>query len=292
MLSRKLRAIIGIAILIVVFVGALVVTQLPGIGAGALLFPRRNPSRLPTPERCVDQRFNGASSITLAGWRCRPADGAATATVIYMHGIADNRDSAVGAIDRFTSRGYDVIAYDSRAHGRSEGDRCTYGYYEKDDLRAVITQLEATEVVVIGHSLGAAVALQAAAIDSRILAVVAASTFSDLRTIATERASSVFFPPFAIPWAFDRTEQEGRFFIDDASPLRAAEQIRAPVFLIHGADDRDTSPAHSQRVFDALRSRKHLTIVPGAGHNDVMRAEVWKAVETWLDVELAPGSTS
>ena len=287
--SRKHRRIITIALSIIVVALALIVSQLPGIGAGALLFPRRHLSQLPSPPGCVEQRFAGAS-VTLAGWRCRSARGAARATVIYLHGIADNRDSAVGAIQRFTSSGYDVIAYDSRAHGGSEGDRCTYGFYEKDDLRAVITQIEAAEVIVIGQSLGAAVALQAAAIDSRIRAVVAASTFSDLRTIATERATSVFFPGFAIPWALDRAGQDGRFSVNEASPLRAAASIRAPVFLIHGAEDGDTSPAHSRRVFDALISRKHLKIVPGAGHNDVMRDEVWQEVQDWLDAELAQPS--
>ena len=281
----KPRTTIIIAFAIVAFASALLVSQLPGIGAGALLFPRRLPSRLPPPPHCVEQQFAGAS-INLSGWHCRSARGAAKTTIIYLHGIADNRDSAVGAISRFTSRGYDVVAYDGRAHGRSEGDRCTYGFYERDDLQAVITQLGATDVVVIGHSLGAAVALQAAATDSRIRAVVAASTFSDLRTIATERAASVFFPRFAIPWALARTEQEGRFPIDEVSPLRGAGSIRASVFLIHGAEDRDTSPAHSQRVFDAINSRKHLTIVPGAGHNDVMRNAVWKDVEEWVDAEL------
>lgn len=285
MTNVMVRTITTIACSFVVLASALLTWQLPGIGAGALLFPTRRPSRLPAPDRCVEQVFTGAS-IGLAGWRCRAIGDRGRSTIIYLHGIADNRDSAVGVIGRFTALGYDVVAYDGRAHGRSEGDRCSYGYYEKEDLKAVITQLGVTNVGVIGLSLGAAVALQAAAIDPRIRAVVAASTFSDLRTIATERASTVFFPAFAIPWAFSRTEQDGGFLIDDASPLRAAAHIRASVHLIHGAEDRDTAPAHSERVFNALTSRKHLTIVPGAGYNDVMRENVWRLVETWLDAEL------
>jgi cephalosporin-C deacetylase-like acetyl esterase len=41
--------------------------------------------------------------------------------------------------------------------------------------------------MLLGTSLGGAVAIQAAAIDPRISAVVAAEVFSDLRTIAGER---------------------------------------------------------------------------------------------------------
>jgi uncharacterized protein len=289
-LNTTVRYAIAITSVVTVGATALAISQLPGIGAGALLFPTRHLSRLPPPEGCVERNFTGATG-TLAGWHCRTSAGAKS-TIVYLHGIADNRDSAVGVIRRFTARGYDVIAYDSRAHGRSDGDRCTYGFFEKDDLRLVIGEAGATDVVLIGQSLGAAVALQAAAIEPRVRAVVAASTFSDLRTIATERAAMFFFPSFAIGPALDRTEHDGGFKIDDASPLRAAANIRAPVFLIHGANDIDTAPEHSRRVFAALRARKRLAIVPDANHNDVMRDEVWQQTEAWLETELEASGLS
>ncbi len=65
------------------------------------------------------------------------ADQVFVAAVDVM-GIADNRDTSIGVIERFTRRGFNVIAYDSRGHGRSEGDRCTYGFFEKQDLRRVL----------------------------------------------------------------------------------------------------------------------------------------------------------
>ena len=43
--------------------------------------------------------------------------------------------------DHFLARGFDVVAYDSRAHGESEGDVCTYGFYEKEDLRRVLDRV-------------------------------------------------------------------------------------------------------------------------------------------------------
>jgi dipeptidyl aminopeptidase/acylaminoacyl peptidase len=65
-----------------------------------------------------------------------------------------------------------------------------------------------------------------------------------------------------------------------------------PVFLIHGANDVDTAPEHSRRVFDALRARKRLAIVPDANHNDVMRDEVWQQAEAWLHTELEASGLS
>ena len=136
--------------------------------------------------------------------------------------------------------------------------------------------------MVIGVSLGGAVALQAAAEDPRIAAVVAVATFSDIRTVATERA------PFVasradIDAAFRLAEQQAGFKADDASPLKAAARIRVPVLLIHGQLDHETFPQHSERVLAALQGEKRLLLVPGAGHNDALRTEVWTEIDTWLD---------
>ena len=105
----------------------------------------------------------------------------------------------------------------------------------------VIDQVGSGPVVVIGSSLGAAVGLQAAAEDPRISAVVAAESFSDLKTVATERAPW-FFTDGAIRRSFALAERLGRFRVEEVSPVAAAARIHVPVFLIHGADrSRDAS---------------------------------------------------
>ena len=201
---------------------------------------------------------------------------------MYLHGIADNRASAAGVIQRFTPKGFDVIAFDSRAHGESEGTACTYGYFEKYDLRRIVDSIPQGATILIGTSLGAAVALQEAAEDSRISAIVAAESYSDLRTVATERAPFVFTHR-AIEKAFTLAEQEGHFRIDAVSPSQAAAKVRAPVLLIHGDSDIDTRPDHSRRILAALHGPKRLILVRGAHHNESLRGDVWDQVERWLD---------
>jgi pimeloyl-ACP methyl ester carboxylesterase len=275
------RFVIGLsagAVLALILV-AIAASQLPAAGAGALLFPSRHLNTRKTPDKCVDREFTTAG-ITLRGWQCQTTAPARRGMIVYLHGVADNRGSAIGAIDRSLPLGFDVIAYDSRAHGASEGDRCRYGFFEKRDLQAVLDQVSADNVILIGHSLGAALALQAAAIEPRVKAVVAASTFSDLRTIATERAT--MFPAWSLAPAFARAERDGKFVVDEVSAERAAADIVVPVLLVHGGNDRDTARAHSARVFRALRGPKQMIEVPGAGHNDVLRADVWMQIEQWL----------
>ena len=277
---RRLLQISSIFLVLVLIGAARLVPELPAIGASALLFSPRRVSGRTMPDGCVERTFDGLHG-PLSGWHCRSGAGQPRGTIIYLHGIADDRGSAQGLITRFLPLGFDVVAYDSRGHGRSSGERCTYGYFEKHDLTRVISQLAADRVILIGHSLGAAVALQAAPLEPRIRGIVAASTYADLRSIATDRAPFVFTRGM-IEQAFTIVEREAQFAVDDVSPIRVAPSIRVPVFLIHGEFDRDTPPAHSRRVLQALPQSKRLLIVPGAGHNDVFRADVWREIEGWI----------
>ncbi len=259
---------------------ALAFTVVPSIAAGGLLYPIRVALYNRAPQGCVDRAFTG-DGLTLRGWHCA-AIGQRRGSVVYLHGVADNRSSAVGVIEWFTRRGFDVIAYDSRAHGQSDGSVCTYGFYEKRDLKGVIDSLSPGPIVVMGHSLGGAVAIQGAAADERVTGVIAVEAFSDLRTIATERAPW-FLPPPVIARAFRVAEERGHFDVAAVSPAVSAASLRIPVLLIHGANDVDTRPDHSRRILLALKGPKQLLLVPGAGHNQSLNnPAVWAEIERWL----------
>jgi len=272
---RWWHAALGLTLVVIAAAAA----WLPVVGAAGILHPIRRHVTLPTPQACAEVTF-ASGDIALKGWHCA-ATGRRRGVIVYLHGIADNRQSGSGIIDRFVRRGFDVVAYDSRAHGSSGGEACTYGVLEKIDLSRILDRLRPAPVVLIGTSLGGAVALQAAADDSRITAVVAAETFSDLRTVVAERAP-FFFSRSAVVSALERAGRDGHFDVDAASPVAAAKRIQIPVFLIHGADDVETSPDHSRRIFTALAGPKRLVIVPGATHNTSLHGSIWAEIEGWV----------
>jgi pimeloyl-ACP methyl ester carboxylesterase len=252
----------------------------PSIAAGGLLHPARVALYRTTPQGCADRDFAG-DAVTLRGWNCA-ARGQRRGSVVYLHGVADNRSSAVGVIDWLTQRGFDVVAYDSRAHGQSGGTVCTYGFYEKRDLKRVIDSLLPGPVLLMGNSLGGAVAIQAAAGDTRVAGVIAAEAFSDLRTIATERAPRILPRP-VIARAFRLAEERGHFDVASVSPAAAAASLRIPVLLIHGSDDVETPPEHSRRILAALSGPKQLLLVPHARHNQSLNSPMaWSEIERWL----------
>jgi uncharacterized protein len=257
----------------------------PAAAASALLKPARRVTTTAPPDGCAETSFVG-DNVVLKGWRCGGTD-ATRATLILLHGIADNRASWRGAIARFTRQRFEVIAYDSRAHGESDGDWCTYGYFEKHDLHRVIDVVGRRPVVLFGTSLGAAIGLQAAAGEPRVSGVIAAETYSDLRTVAVERAP-FFLTAAVIRRAFRIAEARGAFSIDEVSPVRDAPRISAPVLLIHGAADAETPPDHSRRVYAALGGPKRLILVPHAGHNQSLGGEAtWREIDRWLEERLA-----
>ena len=258
----------------------------PSWAANALLHPQRRPmTRVPDrPFEAVE--FDGAG-VKLKGWWFHAP--AKRGTIVVLHGVADNRGSSVGVADHFLARGYDVVAYDSRAHGESGGDACTYGFYEKEDLRRVLDRIATRPIALLGFSMGAAIALQEAAVDPRVGAVVAVSPYSDLRTAASERAP-FFASKGNLADAFRMAEGEGKFRVDEVSPTAAAARITAPTLLIHGEKDDETPAVHSQRIFAALHEPKRLIVVPNARHNHVLDAHVWNEIDRWLDTALAPAA--
>lgn len=198
-------------------------------------------------------------------------------TLILLHGIGNCKESLLGMANTFARLGYNCILYDSRAHGESGGMYCTFGYYEKKDVSAVIDDVckhfdSASPIGIYGHSLGAAVAIQAMAEDKRIRCGVVECPFATLREVVYDywvRLSHV--PLHFIPdQALENSERIAHFRVDSVKPEESARRIDQPVLIAHGEEDRDISILYGKRVFDNLRSfNKVWYPIPDADHNNV-----------------------
>ncbi|KAJ0400838.1 hypothetical protein ATCC90586_005231 [Pythium insidiosum] len=96
-------------------------------------------------------------------WRKAPSHRKTPPCIVYLHGISSSRRECVYIRDRVLSAGFSLFALDLSGSGLSGGDRMSYGFFEKDDLRVVLDYLFATgsasSVGIWGRCLGGATAL-------------------------------------------------------------------------------------------------------------------------------------
>lgn len=214
--------------------------------------------------------------IMLRGWKIR-AQTPNGDWVLLFHGIVDNRASMAPFADFLLHAGYGAIMMDAREQGASDGTLTTFGWKERWDTKAIIDALYASEeprnVFELGESMGAAIALQSAAVDPRIRAVVAEASFSSLLNVSYDYAGldvspllgETLFRP-ATYFALRSAEKEGGFRVEDVSPERAVAERPFPVLLICGTRDRTIPCRHSEEIYRAAVGPKQLWVVPGAGH--------------------------
>ncbi|MEI6308829.1 MAG: alpha/beta hydrolase [bacterium] len=201
-----------------------------------------------------------------------PQEGAQV-TVILCHGIGCDLTFAARYVTLFRPYGWNVLLVDHRHHGQSGGRNTTFGYYEKHDLLAwadwARTRLPPEgKIGVHGESLGAAVALQYAALDPQLAFCIADCSYADLPALFVLRLRCDYNLP-AFPFYFVASLESrlalGMWF-RQASPLRSIGRVQAPVLFIHGREDYFIPPAHSVQLFSAKQGAKQLYLAPGAGH--------------------------
>jgi len=202
-------------------------------------------------------------------------------TVMILHGILDSKARFFTMGRQMARMGYNVVMLDHRAHGRSEGTYTTFGAKEKFDARDVIDSLlesgDITEpIYVFGQSMGAAIAVQYAAIDPRCRAVMAVAPYTDMRSAARR------FVPFMNAKKFEEVvERAGEiagFDPDDASALRAASELAAPLLVVHGRIDAIVPHRHGVAVYNAANVQKKLVTFPLLGHISlVLGRQTWFA---------------
>ena len=228
----------------------------------------------------------------LRGWKVRPEHPNGS-WVLLFHGVADNRIGVVSQSEVLLRAGYSVVMMDARAHGASEGSIATYGWLERNDTRAIIDALLHSEssssltsstsstsfshIFALGESMGAGIALQSAAADPRIEAVVAEASFANLREASYDyaglRRSPLFgmtiFRPFSWTLLYRGEELTG-FPIAEVSPEKAVASRAFPVLLICDEKDEALPCRHTRRIYAAARGPKQLWEVPGASHTAAM----------------------
>jgi pimeloyl-ACP methyl ester carboxylesterase len=126
----------------------------------------------------------------------------------------------------------------------------------------------------LGESMGAGIALQSAAVDPRIEAVVAEASFASLREASYDYAGlrwspllgKTLFAPFSWTLIY-RGESLAGFSAAAVSPEKSVASRAFPVLLICDEKDVALPCRHSEMIYAAARGSKRLWVVTGADHS-------------------------
>lgn len=215
-----------------------------------------------------DISFKDNAGLALRGWWI---PGSRNATVVMVHGWTSSRQEPMGRADYLHDAGYNLLVFDLRGHGQSDGNYTTVGWLEPDDVHAAVTFARSQAsgpIALLGYSMGAAVVIEEAAHDPRVTAVIEDSGFDTLTNAFNVHFHNMTLLP-AVP--FDQLviaigQLDLKLNIDQVRPVDSARLLTVPTLAIIGTADRTVPPSEGFALFNALGGPKQLLVVPGAGH--------------------------
>ncbi len=222
--------------------------------------------------------FRTKDHILLHGWFV-PAH--SDKTVIIGHGAGANKSNFLGVVDFWHKLNFNVLIFDFRGHGQSQGHSISLGYRERLDIEAGLDYLlsrsdvNSQEIIGYGVSFGGAAMIHAAAEDSRLKAIIIDSAYANMDSMALQTVERVgFIPPLFVQTianiGLSMASLESGFDIRRYSPQWAMAQVKQPVLLFHGKQDTMIPWQESQKLFAAANQPKYLHVVETQGHYTTM----------------------
>lgn len=196
--------------------------------------------------------------------------------IILFHGYYANQKESIGLAPLFLKHNFNVITVDSRHHGQTAKSFVSFGIHERVDFKLLIDYLKPkigmhAKLGLFGHSLGAAIALQTAAIDSRVDFVIASAPFN--------RFDETLLSHFLYRKQNWLTSDDWKTFYLGAQQLyklnfqnltveASVKKIHCPVLYLHGLDDHQ-NPTYMSAELHRQTLHSAFFTFPHTGHNSI-----------------------
>ncbi|MEQ9353838.1 alpha/beta hydrolase [Coleofasciculus sp. F4-SAH-05] len=199
-------------------------------------------------------------SERLHGWWI-PATSPKTGVLLYLHGNGENIGANVERAMEFHQLGLDVLLFDYRGYGQSEGKFPTETQVYQDAQAAwdyLVQQqgIPPQDIVVYGQSLGGAIAIDLAVRNPSIRRLIVESTFTSMRDMVDHQRIYAIFPADLL-------------LTQKFNSKSKVPSLKMPILLIHGTNDPVVPAYMSQVLFDTITGSKELFLVPDADHDNV-----------------------
>jgi len=223
-------------------------------------------------------------------------------TIVFLHGITGSRLVGLWYADLYLNEGYNVLIYDSRAHGESGGSAATWGYYEKHDLAQWIDWLllrhSGGTIGVHGVSMGAATALSHAELNEatkRVSFYIADSAYSDLEDLLAQQIqftikTDPFWVDLLLRYSSAAAYLQAGFLYSEVSPVRSVGTVTTPILYLHGEADRLVPVSMCTQLYTATKGYREIHTFPGIGHGMAIfesREEYRRSIHRFINNALA-----
>ena len=194
----------------------------------------------------------------LAGWWV-PSRASQARTLLYLHGNAANVAANLDHVLRLRDTGLNVFIIDYRGYGHSTGGPPRENLLYEDAQRAwkylvAERMIQPTHIVIYGHSVGGAVAINLACNHPEAGALVTEGAFTSIADMANGS------PAAYLPLRLILTER-----FDSISRIGS---LHVPKLIIHGDADTMVPPLMARRLYDAAPNPKQIAMIPGGGHEN------------------------
>lgn len=218
--------------------------------------PKEKPDITPYADNGVTEMITrSADGLDLTSWARQAEEG--QPTIVMFHGNASNHIGSLYKMQPYIEQGYGFVSAGYRGYNSNAGKPSEEGFYQ--DARAAINNLKTTgvsedNIILYGESIGTGVAVQMATEYPAIKAVILESPYTSLPDVA---AGTYFFVPVHL------------LMKDKFNSLSKIKNIKAPLLIVQGKNDRVIPPKFGQRLFDAANEPKEILSLDGYGHNDL-----------------------
>jgi alpha-beta hydrolase superfamily lysophospholipase len=234
-----------------------------------------------------DVEFVTADSFTIRGWFI-PAEQRSRQTLLICHGLGANRSLFLPYLKVGNALGSNVLMFDFRGHGESDGHTISLGSKEKLDVLAALAYLrhdrpeQAEEVIGLGISMGAAALVGAAAdVQPPFDAIILDSGFASAVELTDKLLTIIpdVFRPYLTGMGIPLACLETGCWLPEIRPEDEVARLRAPVLIIHAEEDPLIPVDHAVRLYDHAIETKTLWVAHTQGHGSAL----FQAEENYLD---------
>lgn len=238
-----------------------------------------DPGECLPPLKFEEWQFDRPKGVSLAVWDVSNPKSTIynpqSLTVVFIHGWGHSRINTLTRIDPFRVFCDRMVLYDLRGHGESRGCASQLGDGEDDDLLALLEQLGDERFVLVGHSMGAVIALNAVAKATRtnpalaahVAVIIAYGPYADFHTSLRGRLRVAGYPTFMLTRLAMLVQR-----LSGITPPAATPEVMAalccPVLIVHGTEDEVSPIEHGRQLAAAGTPDAVLHEVPGAMHVD------------------------